>query len=280
MKYLALFLSVFTLSGLSSQVNAGDQGPVSTGPENATGMFIGIGGGYNWMYSNSTTTGTLDAVRGVPPNGIFSGSSRSWTSTGSSSAFELQAGYFQEITESPWLWGFSFFYQNTNTIATNHARRYINLKNRLVGVTDQIKIAATQTKVTDELMLPVFAGYSLPDSFVYLGVGPALFRAQHSLYASSDAHSALYIGNLGTFSNTNWVWGGAAQAGLAYYIDPTWFLNLHYTWAGSANYAMNRARSFSPDANGGLNAGTLAYRSTQRLITQELGISINKVFDL
>lgn len=243
-----------------------------------TGLFIGLGGGYSWSQINAETSATLNSISGTPPNVIFTGSSDNFKDKSQDVFPEARLGYFGHFSTGPWLWGVQLLYQYLGAeIKTNNQN--IHLKNASVATTDQIIINDAKTKVTDAFILPVFVGYSIKDSFIYLGIGPSLFKTEYDLDNVADNHSAFYIGNINQFSDTTtWMWGGAVQAGIAYYLNPTWFLNLSYLYSITGEYTTNHSATFASDVNGGLNNGNLQLKNQQRFTTQEVGISINKIF--
>ncbi|WP_019218316.1 outer membrane protein [Legionella tunisiensis] len=228
-------------------------------------------------------SGSLNATSGFVPIGLFSGATGSYSNSKEVFAPEGQLGYFQHFNGSQWLWGIEFLYQYSRAKIISYNRfqepgTSINFINPSVNVTDEISISSIQTRVNDELMLPLFIGRSFINSFIYLGVGPSFFRTKHIVDASSDTVSGFYAGNINGFSNTKWVWGGAVQTGMAFYLNPTWFLKFNYSYAITDRYKANNSLSFSPEVNGGLNGGTVSFNTSQRLVAQEVAVSINKVF--
>ncbi len=254
-------------------------------PDNQTGFFAGLGGSYNFFRVNSEMSGSLNATSGFVPIGLFSGATGSYSRTKEVFAPEGQLGYFQPINGGQWLWGIELLYQYSRAKITSYNQfqepgTSINFINPSVNVSDEISIRSIQTRVNDKLMLPLFIGRSLTNSFIYLGAGPAVFRTKHTVDVSADTVSGLYAGNLDGFSNTKWVWGGAVQAGIAFYVNSTWFLKFNYSYAITDHYKANNLLSFSPEINGGLNGGTVSFSTSHRLIAQEVAVSINKLFSL
>lgn len=283
MKYTGLCISALSL--FISATFAATNEITSSAPINQTGFFAGLGGSYNFFRINSEMSGALNATSGFVPIGLFSGTTGSYSNTDEAFAPEGQLGYFRHFSGSQWLWGIEFLYQYSRAKIINHSRflepgTSINFINPPVNVTDEISVSSIQTRVNDELMLPLFIGRSFTNSFIYLGVGPSLFRTKHIVDVSSDTVSGLYVGNINGFSNTKWVWGGAVQAGMAFYLNPSWFLKFNYSYAITERYKANNAISFSPEINGGLNGGVVSFNTSHRLIAQEVAVSINKVFSL
>lgn len=278
-KQLKLCLLVWGL--MSSFVFAGTLGEVSSASINQTGLFIGLGGSYNFVRLNSDLLGTLNVTGGLPPLGVFAGSRESFHNSAQDFSFEAQAGYFKQFSGSEWLWGIEFLYQYTNLkIRAPGSVRAINLMAPTLNTTDTVSFAAIEAKVHDTLMLPAFIGRTYKRSFIYVGVGPSLFNTQQKIAEMSDTESAYYFGTLDGISKSKWIWGGAVQAGMAYYVNSTWFFKLNYTCAFTGNYAINKTISFAPEMNQGFNSGTLSFHSRQSLVSQEVALSLNKVFAL
>ncbi len=43
------------------------------------------------------------------------------------------------------------------------------------------------------------------------------------------------------FSSSSWLIGGAAVVGVTYFLTPTWFLDLSYTYAATEGHTINKA---------------------------------------
>lgn len=282
MKYIRLFLPILCFNFLLSPVFAGPQGEISSAYPNQTGYFIGIGGSYNYARLSSYTLGALNVTSGFPPLGVFTGTSGNYNNTDQAFSPEAQIGYFKHFKYSDkWLWGLEFLYQYSNLkIRTHNSGVFINLINSTANVSESITVGSLGTKVNDTLMLPVFIGHSFTDKFIYLGAGPSLFHTTQTFSTIDDTLSAFYVGNINNFSKSNWTLGGAVQAGIAYYINSTWFLKLNYTCAFTGSYTRNNSAAFLSEINNGLNSGILAFNTREKLVTQEAALSINKVFSL
>ncbi len=247
------------------------------------GIFVGGGGAVNWLQTWSHTSGVMNVVSGFPPLGIFSGKTGHFSNHSRQVSPEVQVGYFAPFTNTPWLWGLNLSYQFSHnkspTNFVNHEKgTFINVVNPNVNVVNQVTMQHVTTTLNHELMLPVFLGRSFASGFVYLGGGPVLFNVRRQFGPISDNLSGYYIGKANGFNNTRWLFGGGVQTGLAYFINATWFLKLNYTYAASANYSKRNQLVFGSAINKGLNNGTMTFMTSQRLATQAIGISINKLF--
>lgn len=271
MKLFQSFGSILILCLFNSTVCSDGFNP---SPKNQSGLFLGIGGAYNFSTVHSTLSGTLSASTGNPPIGTFSGSTI-YQSTHQTLAPEVQIGYFLPFTNPNWLWGFKLNYEYAPINAKDSVST-LNLLAPAINTIDNININPIRTKMIHELLLPAFIGHAISNGFIYLGAGPVLSKIQNQI-SGSDALSGFYIGNLNRWSQSKWVWGGAVQAGLAFYLNPTWLFNINYTYAHSKD-TLNQSSTFTTNINGGLNSGTLSLSNSQSLTTQEIGVSINKLF--
>jgi len=91
------------------------------------------------------------------------------------------------------------------------------------------------------MLLMPFIGRSFGNSYVYFGAGPALFGTHSKIinaigFADIHGFELDVTGAAVSFSSSDWVWGGGGQIGLGYYLSPSWFLDLNYTFAMSASY--------------------------------------------
>lgn len=277
MKHIRLSLFALCINTFSIAI-AGTMGEVAS---NQAGFFIGVGGSYNNGNLSSNSIGTINATTGSPPLGVFTGNTDSYSDSAQAFAPQAQAGYFQFFNGSSWLWGLEFLYQYSNlSISTTTTGNLINLVAPVVNVSDVLTLGGLRTNVNDTLMLPVFTGHSFTNGFVYAGVGPSVFYTTQKISTVDDATSAFYFGTINNMNNSQWIWGGVVQAGLAYYVNPSWFLKLDYTCAFTGKNTVNNVTVFSPRMNNGLNSGTFAFSTQEKLVTQGVALSINKVFSL
>lgn len=82
-------------------------------------------------------------------------------------------------------------------------------------------------------------------------------------------------------TDSGWVFGGAAVIGATYFFDRSWFLDVSYTFAMTANHTSNFSSPFTnPNGTGGsVITGTLVGSSSEKVTTQSFTVSINKAFD-
>lgn len=147
-----------------------------------------------------------------------------------------------------------------------------------------VVIKSSQTTIKQQLALMPFIGRAFQNSYVYFGAGPALFDTQSRVnsaigYADIDGDTLDVTGAAASFSSSEWVWGGAAQIGMNYFLGPSWFVDVNYTFAMSASFDEDYVAPFSNTSSAGLTTRGVAHLDTsQRVTSQAVTVSINKVF--
>lgn len=261
----------------------------------ASGFFIGLGGGY----ASSKFSQDLDAS-GI--SNIFSGStlvafgeaggpSSPFRETESNFAPEVQLGFFRNFAERDWLWGAKFRYKyvdltsDDSLIDSPQSGSFTNTGAAPTGssFTGNVIIESSHTKIMQEMSLLAFVGQSFGRGTVYFGAGPVLFGTKSNLYgatgfAAINGDRFDITGTPDNFSSSDWMWGGAAQIGMTYNVDETWFLDLNYTYAVSREFRHDYSTPFSSAADGFTDSGTLFVSTSQRVNSQAFAISINKLF--
>jgi hypothetical protein len=176
------------------------------------------------FYSGSTLAASGEA--GGPPVAFHD--------TESNLAPEGQLGYFSRFKDSPWLWGAKFSY---SYLATDLATKGDILPQSgtftttgadptTTPFTGNVVLGSSETSIDQQMALMPFIGRSFKNSTVYLGAGPALFKTQshiHNAIGFADingVHQDL-TGAPADFSSSEWVWGGAAQIGMNYFLSPS-----------------------------------------------------------
>ncbi|MFI4919097.1 MAG: hypothetical protein ACHP65_06040 [Legionellales bacterium] len=285
-------LPLLLCSGLTF---AGAMGPVSEGP--SSGVFVGLGGSYNSVKLDQyldPLIGTTNIYNGATlvASGTANGPAIPFHMTQSTFAPEAQLGYFKHFSGMDWLWGAKFAYKYVAITATDsdlvspQLGTLTPVTAQGIGFTGRATIESVQTQVSHELDLIPFIGHSFKNSHIYLGVGPSVFDTQTHLdnvtgYADVDSTHADVSGAPTNFSSAKWMWGGVAQIGITYFVEPTWFVDINYTYAMTPHNKTNYSAPFSGTlTNGYTKEGTLLGTSTQYVAVQALGISINKVFAL
>lgn len=284
---------VVILFGVGICISAVAQTPVV--PRSA--FYLGVGGSYN-----STDFGTQE-VTAIGTSQVFENGML--VSTGraagpgivkmpieSNFAPSVQAGYFRQIADGPWLWGakFSYNYLNATSSVDNIIVPQSGSFTQLATHTTVPFVGAAiaqsyQTQLDHQLALMPFIGHSLGKGFVYLGVGPTGSKTQtniKSLVGFADLRGQItdISGPPQDFSGSGWVVGGAGTLGLTYFLNHSWFLDIAYTFSMTRNQTFNYSSTFTNTQSPfGTTAGTLVGSSSGRVITpQRVTLTMNVAF--
>jgi opacity protein-like surface antigen len=116
-----------------------------------------------------------------------------------------------------------------------------------------------------------------------MGAGPALFGTETKIdnaigFADVNGMHADATGAPLNFASSDWVWGGAVQIGLNYFLDRNWFVDFNYTYARSAKFKSNFSAPFASSSLGYDIYGTLFVAPSQRVTDQSVSVSINRRF--
>lgn len=260
-------------------------------------LFGGLGGSYNSVNfdQNINLTGVSNVYSDslLLASGQATGPVTPFNDTDSTFAPDAQIGYFIHFPCSNFLGGIKFNYQylgltfNDNNLVAPQVGTLTNTENAPTDTefTGHALIGSVQTEVTHEMTLMPFIGESFKRSYVYLGVGPALFDTKENIYnvtgyADINGTHMDVSGTPQNFSDSDWMWGGAAQVGMTYYVSPTWFLDLNYTYAITGRDKINYSAPFSNTTAGTPynTVGNLYGDTNQRIIAQGLTLTINKSF--
>ena len=139
---------------------------------------------------------------------------------------------------------------------------------------------AAQTSLLQVDLIP-FLGHAFGQSYVYAGGGPTLSQTRTRLnglvgFALVDGGIVDQSGAPQDFSSSSWLVGGAAVVGVTYFLTPTWFLDLNYTYAMTEGHTANFASPFVDRSS--TSVGTLVGNSAWSAETQRVSLTINKAF--
>jgi hypothetical protein len=270
-------------------------GENSTSEKLHNGLFLGLGSSYNSVKVDQH-------LSGLSVSNVFSGSSlvafgqaggeaNPFHDTVSTFAPQAQMGYFHRFSDSHWFLGCRAAYQYLGVTLTEN-----NLDSFQTGTyttvsgsdvfTGHLVVGSSQTHVDHEIFALPFFGYFFNESSVYLGGGASLFGTEYDLYgvtgfARINGATSDIIGPPENFSNSKWIWGGIAQIGWIYPFASTWFLDLNYSYAATGKATMKDSSSFANTLVSGIvytETGAAYLTTTQRITTQSLTVTINKLF--
>src|SRR5262249_59157563 len=115
---------------------------------------------------------------------------------------------------------------------------------------------------------------------IYAGGGPALFGVETKFTGTAFAVIRGQVFNASgapiSFSNENWVWGGAAQVGAIYALAPRWFLDFSYTYARSANFTIENSASFTSQSGPLMTGGSGVLNAQERVTNLSGTLTLNR----
>jgi opacity protein-like surface antigen len=202
----------------------------------------------------------------------------------------VQLGYFQHFGDSAWLWGVkgSYSYQD-KTLAKD------NLIIPQFGTTSDPSLPtfpgfsvtrSYEVFMDHQMTLVPFVGRSFKNSFVYAGAGLSLSRVGASLNDVVGFANIPRLGGLADISGrpqsdaqTQWAFGIAASVGVTYFITPSWFLDLSYSFSHPFPHTFHVEGPFRNDAFSPIVlTGTLIGDYTAKVNTHLITVSLNVGF--
>ena len=277
---LLLWLLTFPLSALAEELVVPP-----------AGWFAGLGGSVNGvnfdqdMFANGV--GNVYSGTTLVATGAAGGPANPRENTEWIFAPGAQLGYFGHFGASNWMWGGKVVYRYVDATATTRdIAPQAGVLQTLSGpdsFTGNVVIGSYRTKLDHEIAFMPFIGRSFARSSIYLGAGPALFRTETIIddavgFADVNGMHADATGAPLDFSSSQWVWGGAAQIGLTYYLDRDWFLDVNYTYARSKKFKNDFSAPFASTSLGYYDVGTLFVSPSQRVTDQSVSVTINRRF--
>ena len=286
------YIGLYALA-LSNTAFAGDMGPLSSLPEKH--FFIGLGGAYNYtgldkqtIYGKGVNSAYINGV--LQSQGSAAGTSSPFYQNQGPLSPHAQIGYLRDFKNGINFWGakFSYDYLNAhfseNNMTIPQAGSNTNYINQTTTYfTGNYLVDSVQTSINHELLLMGFIGHSFDHCKVYLGVGPSLFGMSSKInnlvgHADYVVPGQNISGAPAYLSTSMWEWGGVGQVGITYSLGSSWFLDLNYTYAGTASNTIKYVSPFTNLIAGQNTVGTSYINPSQQIAVQSVGVSINKTF--
>jgi opacity protein-like surface antigen len=295
---LLLAIACAVASGEAAKVSAQSCGSDSTCDSNVPRslFFFGAGAGLELVASGEQSVfneGISNATGAVSVSGIALGPPVTPTLATKADCVPLvQLGYFQHFGESDWLWGvkYSYSYQD-KTLATDNLiiPQSGTTSNPAVPTFTGFSVTRSyEVFVDNQMALVPFVGRSFKNGFVYAGAGPSLSRVGARLndVVGFARIPALENGALVDVSGlpqsdaqTQWAFGIAASVGVTYFITPSWFLDLSYSFTQPFPHQFHVEGPFHNDAFSPIIlSGTLIGDYTAKVDTHSITLSLNVGF--
>jgi opacity protein-like surface antigen len=290
---LLLAIACAVASGEAAKVSAQSCGSDSACDSNVPRslFFVGAGAGLAVVASGKQSVfneGISEATGTVSFTGVALGPPVTPTLATKADCVPLvQLGYFQHFGESDWLWGvkYSYTYQD-KTLATDNLviPQSGTTSNPTIPTFPGFSVTGSYEVFIDHQMLLVpFVGRSFQNGFVYAGAGPSLSRVGARLNDVVGFATIPSLGGLVDISGrpqsdaqTQWAFGIAASAGVTYFITPSWFLDLSYSFSHPFPRQFHVEGPFKNDAFSPiLLSGTLIGDYTAKAYTHSITLSLN-----
>ena len=198
----------------------------------------------------------------------------------------IQAGYFEKVKDSNYLWGakFSYSYLGGST-ATNDFIRIPQYGAYANGTpfTGNAIASSYQKTIKHQLSLVPYVGQAFEKSTLYFGAGPTLSQVNTKInnlvgFADLNGDRTDISGVAQNFTDTQWVLGATAMLGGTYYLNTTLFLDVNYSYSMTKNKTSSYYSTFHNVSSPNTYAGELIGSSTGTATVQSVGISMNKLF--
>ena len=262
-------------------------------------FFGGLGGGWSsGSFGNQDVYGKGTSYS--PPYGthtaqIGSAAGSTGLELDSQSALSpvIQAGYFQNFSDSQWMRGGKFSYSYLRIGSANSQQQIpqaggFTEDGAYTPFTGNYLVQSYRQTINQQLSLIPLIGRSFERSYVYLGLGPTTVQTKTLIENITGFESAAVIPTTPTgiglgekYSTTQWLFGGVAMLGATYFIDPTWFLDISYTYSMTGTKTSHWGGPWSDTdiarnyvSRSGTNTGT----SSGSVNIQALTLTINKTF--
>jgi len=212
-----------------------------------------------------------------------------------------QMNYFNHFGDTQWMFGgkFAYTYLNSRSEVANVGIPQFGGYHAFKGATgENISISNTffgtgelnsyQTSINHQLTLTPYLGRSFSNGYLYAGAGPSLSQVQTNLnyltgFRNNDGVPTVQTGAGSYYQNSHWVWGGAATAGITYFLTPSWYFDFNYTYSQTRSTTSYYNAWYAAPVSGtsGLDAahavGYTPGSTSAALNTQSVSASLNWV---
>jgi hypothetical protein len=289
---LLLATACTTALAAGTGVNAQSAGAEDGVPPSA--FFVGVGASYS--FANFATQSVYNKgvstvfQSGVPTaSGVADGPAvQTPMASQSTPALVAQLGYFRRFGDSNFLWGSKLSYSYlgmSSTIQNLVIPQFGTSTAAGVSTFDGYSVTGSYSvAIYNQTTFLPFVGYASGKAFLYAGAGPSVSQIKASLdsvvgFATINGTLTNISGPPQSFSSTNWTVGAAGALGLTYFLTPSWFLDLNYSFTAPNARTIFATSPFSNPGTGTTSfAGTLIGNYSANLSTHAIALTINRAF--
>jgi opacity protein-like surface antigen len=202
-----------------------------------------------------------------------------------------QLGYFQRLDDSRWLVGGKFTY---NYIGATSTDNFVAVPQRgsftaigggpITSFNGNVVIQSYQITADHQFAFVPHVGMTFDRSFIYFGAGPSLTHTEVKLnnvvgFANINGAAGTSItGAPVSYSSSQWLIGATFAAGATYFLTPSWFIDMGYTFTLTDLWNTAYASPFTNNPSGFTTTGVLSGNFAGGLNTHALTVSINRRF--
>jgi outer membrane immunogenic protein len=201
-----------------------------------------------------------------------------------------QFNYFNHFGESDWMWGAKGSYTYLNSAASTPLvliPQFGAFNDTLVDNNKSFygtyTVGQYQTRINHQFALTPYFGRSFDNGFIYVGGGPSLSQLQTNLnnmlgIRNSNGQPVNQTGIATNAQNSVWVFGGAATAGITYFLNPSWYIDLNYTFSqtrSATSYYLGWYAAGDPLRSAVGGQGYVPASTSGSLNTQSANVSLN-----
>jgi hypothetical protein len=283
--FLLSFSAIFAGSALASDLDS------ILVPRSA--FFLGLGvSGASVNFENQHVYAGGTTWQPGPVIGWGAGSTNFTLNTSSAAAPSIQVGYFQHFSNTQWMWGGKVFYNYLNISTdrnllipqTGGVSATVLGNTTTYPFTGNYTVQSYRQTLNHQISLLPLIGRSFEKSYWYFGIGPSFSQTKMSIenmaspIAFVDGHfiSPTGVGNGSDYSTTQWLFGGVTMIGATYFINPTWFVDISYTYAMTGTKTSSWGGPWRDTLlDGSTRTGNNTGKSSGGVNTQTFSISIN-----
>ena len=255
----------------------------------ASGAYIGLGfDASSTQFNGQQVQATgISTVSPAGTTGSAGGPPVSINMSGTNSiAPAIQVGYFQKFQDSNYLWGakFSYSYMGGSTSTTDRILiPQFGTYPSGASFTGNAVATSYQKTIKNQISFIPYFGQSFDRGTIYFGVGPTVSQVNTKInniigFADLNGVRTDVSGTPQNFTDTQWVYGGAAMLGGTYFLDKSWFLDFSYSYSMTQNKTSNYYSTFNNPGSPNSYSGSLIGSSTGTASIQTLGLIMNKLF--